>query len=123
MGCCQQFGRSLYRIVVVNSRKPQISELKNYPNPAGTYTIFSFEHNRPDEQLFVSIDIFDLSGKLIKRIEENIYSEGNTVNNIQWNLVNDFGDNVIDGVYLYRLILRTSDGKLAQESSKMIIIR
>jgi hypothetical protein len=109
--------------VVVNSRKPQINQLKNYPNPAGTYTIFSFEHNRPNEELFISIDIFDISGKLVKRIEENIYSEGNTVNNIQWNLVNDFGDNVIDGVFLYRLILKTSDGKLAQKSSKMIIIR
>ena len=68
----------------------------NYPNPFTTYTEFWFEHNRPNENLQVQIQIFTISGKLIKTINTNVFTAGfrpdpKQTPDLQWNGTDDYG--------------------------------
>ncbi len=43
-----------------------LEHVLNYPNPFTTRTVFWFEHNRPGEELYVDIQVFTVTGKLVK---------------------------------------------------------
>ncbi|HJS53777.1 MAG TPA: type IX secretion system sortase PorU, partial [Chitinophagaceae bacterium] len=62
---------------VTNDEELVIDHVLNYPNPFTTQTQFWFEHNKPGQDLFVQIHIFSLAGRLIKRIEKAINTDGN----------------------------------------------
>ena len=49
------------------------------------YTEFWFNHNKPNELLDVQVQIFTVSGKLIKTINQQVQTNGNLVRNIVWN--------------------------------------
>src|SRR6185436_9743298 len=54
-----------------------LSHVLNYPNPFTTKTQFWFEHNRPGQDLQVKVEIFTVSGKLIKTVKQTINDAGN----------------------------------------------
>ncbi len=54
--------------VVVNDADMVLDNVLNYPNPFVNYTEFWFNHNKPNEPLEVQIQIFTVSGKLVKTI-------------------------------------------------------
>ena len=80
-----------------------ISHVLNYPNPFTTKTQFWFEHNKPLQDLQVKIQIFTLSGKLIKQLNQTINTIGNRSNDLEWDGRDDYGDKIGRGVYLYKL--------------------
>jgi hypothetical protein len=59
-----------------------ISRILNYPNPFATKTYFWFEHNKPSQDLYVKIQIFTLTGKLVKQINRTINTTGNRSNEL-----------------------------------------
>ena len=110
--------------VVAESAKLAIEHVLNYPNPFTTYTEFHFEHNKPDDALRVQVQIFTVSGKLIKTIHTQLApTGGNRVNSITWNGLDDYGDKIGRGVYVYRLKVRASDNSSAEEYEKLVILR
>jgi hypothetical protein len=109
--------------IVANSDELKLSHVFNYPNPFTTYTEFWFEHNQPDVELEVDLKIFTISGKLVKSINTTIISEGSRSNDISWNGLDDYGGKIGRGVYIYRLKVRTSDGKFAEKIEKLVILR
>ena len=100
----------------------QIYVVFNYPNPFTTYTEFWFEHNRPGESLDVQIQIFTISGKLIKTLDANILTAGFRPEPIKWDGLDDFGDKIGRGVYIYRLKVRSVDGSLVDKYQKLVIL-
>ena len=54
----------------------KIDRVLNYPNPFTTNTSFWFEHNQPGTVLDVRIQIFTISGKIVKTIDQVIESTG-----------------------------------------------
>ncbi|MDZ7848568.1 MAG: T9SS type A sorting domain-containing protein [Owenweeksia sp.] len=96
----------------------------NYPNPFTTYTEFQFEHNRSNQPLEVQVQIFTVSGKLVKTINELIMSEGNRVTGIAWNGLDDYGDKIGKGVYVYKVKVRSRlDDSSAEQYEKLVILR
>ncbi|HAO15920.1 MAG TPA: hypothetical protein DDE71_10260, partial [Tenacibaculum sp.] len=94
--------------VVVNDLKLNISRVLNYPNPFVNYTEFWFNHNKPNEPLEVQIQIFTVSGKLIKTINGVSQTLGNLSNTINWDGLDDFGNRVGKGVYVYKLSVKST---------------
>ncbi|OYW17115.1 MAG: hypothetical protein B7Z54_08800, partial [Sphingobacteriales bacterium 12-47-4] len=88
---------------VVDDEALIINRVLNYPNPFTTHTNFWFEHNRPGEDLRVDIQIFTISGKIIKRISQTINTPGNRSSEVEWDGRDDFGARIGQGVYLYKL--------------------
>ncbi len=106
---------------VVESSKFNINRVYNYPNPFTTSTGFQFEHNRPGEQLKVMVQIFTVSGRLVKTIEQEMLASGSRISNILWDAKDDFGDKLGKGVYVYRLKVKAADGSVADKYQKLVL--
>ena len=105
--------------------KPQdfvLSNVLNYPNPFTTNTTFWFDHNRPGEELKVHIQIFTVTGKLVKTLRSTIISTGNRSSEVVWDGRDDYGSKIGRGVYIYRLKVQTSDGKTVQKLEKLYML-
>ena len=87
----------------------------NYPNPFSTNTKFFFEHNQPGEGLDVQIQIYTISGKLIKTITTYVQTQGFRAEPIDWDGRDDFGDKIGRGVYIYRIKVRSVSGSTADK--------
>jgi len=109
---------------VVNDEKFTLDHVLNYPNPFTVSTAFYFEHNRPNDNIDVLIQIFTISGKLVKTIEElNIQAGSLRVGPIMWNGKDDFGDNIGRGTYVYRVRVRTASGETTEKFEKLVILK
>ena len=108
---------------VTESNELAIKHIFNYPNPFTTNTDFYFDHNQANINLEVLIQIFTISGKLIKTIETNILTDGFRSTPINWNGKDDFNDQIGKGVYIYKLKVRTEDGQSATEFQKLVILK
>lgn len=106
---------------VVESSKFNIDKVYNYPNPFTTSTGFQFEHNRPGEQLKVMVQIFTVSGRLVKTIEQEMLASGSRVSNIMWDAKDDYGDKLGKGVYVYRIKVKAADGTIADKYQKLVL--
>lgn len=109
--------------IVAESAELALSHVLNYPNPFTTQTTFMFEHNRPFNQLDVRVQVFTISGKLIKTISGQIFSEGYRSDDLKWDGLDEFGDKIGKGVYIYKLRVKTSTGEYADKFEKLVILR
>jgi len=107
---------------VKNSSEISVNNLYNYPNPFINYTHFVFEHNQPDSELEVQIQIFSLSGQLIKTINTSVFINGYKSEPIKWSGLDNNGMKVKQGMYIYRLVVRNSKGINSAKRAKLIII-
>ncbi len=101
---------------VVEGLKPTIFNVSNYPNPVKNYTKFIVTHNRPEVILESTLNVYDLSGR-------QIYSKSyNGTENISWDLKNKNGNQVQQGVYIYKISIKTTNSKFVSKSNKIIVI-
>ncbi|HSG68640.1 MAG TPA: type IX secretion system sortase PorU, partial [Bacteroidales bacterium] len=114
---------SYTEFVVSSSAELALEHVLNYPNPFTTSTAFYFDHNQPGSMLEVQIQIFTVSGRLIKTIDEFVMTNGFRSDPIYWDGLDDFGDRIGRGVYIYKLRVRSQDGSFAQKLEKLVILR
>lgn len=111
------------QFVVVGNDDITLSNVLNYPNPFVSYTEFWFNHNRPFELLDVQVQIFTITGKLVKTINQSVLTEGFLSREIKWDGRDDFGDKIGKGVYVYKLTVKsTIDGKKSEKHEKLVIL-
>jgi len=115
---------SALNFIVVNDNDLVLSNVLNYPNPFVNYTEFWFNHNKPNEMLEVQVQIFTVSGKLIRTLNRSIQSEGLLSREITWDGLDDFGNKIGKGVYVYKLRVRSplSNAK-AEKFEKLVILQ
>ncbi len=109
--------------VVASSDKPILTHVLNYPNPFTTYTEFWFEHNQPCCDLDVRIDVFTVSGKLVKTIQKTVSTIGFRAEPIPWDGLDDYGDRLARGVYVYKVTIRNRELKSTEKFEKLVILR
>jgi hypothetical protein len=107
---------------VVKQKDIELENVLNYPNPFTTNTQFWFEHNQAGQILDVKVDVFTVSGKLVRSITEVVVAEGYHSRDITWNGLDDFGDKIGRGVYVYRLKVRSRNGSVAEKYEKLVIL-
>lgn len=118
------FSETTTDFIVAESEMFALERVLNYPNPFTTYTEFQFEHNRVNQPLEVQVQVFTVSGKLVKTINKLIIPEGNRVTGIAWNGLDDYGDKIGKGVYVYRVKVRSQvDNSSADKYEKLVILR
>ena len=120
-------GEDYTEFVVAQSAELALERVLNYPNPFTTNTSFQFEHNFPGQTLHVQVQIFTVSGNLIKTIEEDIFSDGYRISSVTWDGTDDYGDRIGRGVYVYKVSVASIEEQevKAAESKfeKLVILR
>jgi flagellar hook assembly protein FlgD len=106
---------------VLSTNSLVVRDVYNYPNPFSSNTTFTFQHNltRPVD---VKIKIYTIAGRLIQELEEkNINQKFVKLN---WDGRDREGDQLGNGTYLYKLIVKTTDGSYTESViGKMAVIK
>ncbi len=108
---------------VSESAELALKHVLNYPNPFTTNTAFYFEHNQTGQNLDIMVQIFTVSGKLVKTIESPQYATGFRSQPIFWDGRDDYGDKIGRGVYFYRVKVRAEDGTTAEVYEKLVVLK
>ncbi len=113
------------RIEFTVQRKQEMAldHVLNYPNPFTTQTKFFFEHNQTCTALQTQIQVFTVTGKLVKTINRTVQTNGFRAEGIPWDGRDDFGDQLARGVYVYRITVKNPDGGKAQEMQKLYLLK
>jgi hypothetical protein len=109
--------------VVQEKEEIKLAHVLNYPNPFTSSTEFFFEHNQVCNQLEAQIQIFTVSGRLVKTINQYVHTEGFRSEGIHWDGRDDFGDQLAKGVYVYRVKVKSPTGETAEQLEKLVILK
>jgi hypothetical protein len=107
---------------VISDKKLALAHVLNYPNPFTTHTDFYFEHNQSGGQFDIIVQIFTVSGKIVKTITSQQTLQGNRSYPVSWDGLDDFGDKLAKGVYVYRLKVRNQQGDIVEKIEKLVIL-
>ena len=107
---------------VVSSEKFALSHVLNYPNPFTTHTEFFFEHNRNGGDFDILVQVYTISGKLVKTIQTHQTLQGNRSLAIPWDGRDDYGDRIGKGTYMYKVRVRNDMGETAEVIEKLVIL-
>jgi hypothetical protein len=121
-------GEGYTEFVVADDANIALEHVLNYPNPFTTSTEFQFEHNLAGQMARVQVQIFSVSGKLVKTITEDVLAEGNRITGIEWDGTDDYGDRIGRGVYLYKVTLgnfseENINQSVSSEFEKLVILK
>ena len=106
---------------VATSDQLSIADLFNYPNPFADETQFTFRHNQQGA-LDVEIKVYTIAGRLIQTLRTT--STGDMMVRVPWDGRDRDGDRIANGVYLYKVTVRTLDGRFTSEAlGKLSIVR
>lgn len=111
------------KFLVSGSANLALDAVMNYPNPFYDETVFSFEHNGTDGQLQLSIDIFNMSGQLVKHLEDSFETYSSRINHMHWDGTDQHGSKIMKGMYIYRLQLTNEDGIQRSKTSKLVYLK
>jgi len=75
------------------------------------------EHDRPETVISALVDVFDLSGRRVWTFKQS------TLDEIHWELKDDFGRQLSPGAYMYRISITTSKGLVESRLNKFILIQ
>ncbi len=104
--------------VVSDEVRVNLEAVKNFPNPATTETTFSFEHNRPGEELEVIIQFFNTEGALEKELVYLVDNGLDRVEDLSWR----FAPSIRAGIYVYRIRVKsTLDGAEGSAIGRLIV--
>lgn len=111
----------IVEFIVAKDEELVLNHVLNYPNPFTTKTQFWFEHNKPGQDLQVRLQIFTLSGRVIKSMQQTINTTGNRSSELEWDGKDQYGDKVGRGVYFYKLSV-IAPGKLKKEKIEKLVL-
>jgi hypothetical protein len=114
--------QAVLHFTVLGGNSVSLQRVYTYPNPANDYTNFFFEHNQTNSEFDVAIEIYNLSGSLITRLNQKISPSGYTSGPMYWNLTNQNNNKILPGIYLYRIIVRSLNEISVSSSNKLVVI-
>ena len=115
--------KSSIKFTVASSTEMALNQLFNYPNPIADYTTFSFEHNQSDQNLEITIDIYNSNGKFVTQLKETLFANGYRNNEIKWDATDAYGNRITKGIYIYKVFVKSELGLEAYKTSKLVVIK
>ncbi|MBR5170828.1 MAG: type IX secretion system sortase PorU [Muribaculaceae bacterium] len=106
---------------VINGLAPQIADVYCAANPASVETSFYVKHNRPDAVVSVTIEVYDLMGRMVWSTTQAGRSDMYTSTPVTWDLTDSGGRRVPRGIYVYRATISTDGVKEATRAKKLAV--
>ena len=100
-----------------------LAQVRNYPNPFTDETWITLTHHGEDGPLEVTLDVFDMLGRMISSSRQTVEVVDNKVEPIRWNVNENTSGQLRSGVYCYRLTLTDAKGRCRSVNQKMLITR
>jgi hypothetical protein len=100
-------GQYNYRISFEVINQSTITEVINYPNPFSTSTRFVFTLTGSEIPTQMKIQIMTVTGKIVREIFQDEIGPvhiGRNITQFAWDGKDQYGDQLANGVYLYRVI-------------------
>ncbi|MBV8254273.1 MAG: type IX secretion system sortase PorU [Chitinophaga sp.] len=97
-----------------------VEGLTSYPNPFHNQTRFVFSHNLLGMQAELTLQIFNIEGRLMKTLRNTIIPGSNRFDGMPWDGTGESGVRLSPGMYLYRLTI-SSNGKKKVKGGKVIL--
>jgi hypothetical protein len=116
-------GESYTEFIVATDSKMALDHVLNYPNPFTTKTSFYFEHNQIGDNLEVKIQIFTVSGKVVKTLNHYAFGDKTRIGPIDWDGKDDYGDNIGKGVYVYKVSVKNDSGDQIDKFEKLVLLK
>jgi hypothetical protein len=104
---------------VVNSSEFSLARVYAYPNPTTDVLNISFEHNQAQEQLHVTLFVYDMMGNNVAQLQQEITAQAKNV--IQWNCRTVYGNRLQNGIYHCVLRIRSPRGTEQVPVPKIIV--
>ncbi len=119
---------SFSEFVVVNEAQSGLRHVLNYPNPFNESTCFQFEHQFPNVEIDIRVDILTVSGRLVKTLEQTVKASSTLSRDVKWDGRDEYGDPLANGIYIYRVTIKAEGGsgqilKNRSELEKLVILR
>ncbi len=113
-------GDNRYSITFEVINKSTITEVINYPNPFSTSTRFVFTLTGSKIPDYFKIQIMTVTGKIIREITQDEIGPirvGRNITDYAWDGRDEFGDQLANGVYLYRVITRIEGSSIEKRET------
>ncbi|MDR0507409.1 MAG: type IX secretion system sortase PorU [Dysgonamonadaceae bacterium] len=108
---------------VVKGLKPKLYDITATNIPARDFTNFRLTHDRPESIIDVEILVYDLTGREVWSHKEAGSSSWQKQYEVEWNLTNNAGRRIEEGVYIYKAVICSSEGKEATKAKKIIVLK
>jgi len=109
------------RFVVSEESFISLFNTMTYPNPSFGETTFSFEHDREEEDLEVSLIVYNAHADIVYSGFFE-YENSRRLVELEWLNTTNSGQTLNQGVYFYRVIIRSrSDGAVKEIANKLVI--
>ncbi|MEN9684690.1 MAG: type secretion system sortase PorU [Bacteroidota bacterium] len=105
---------------VVKQEKLALAKVQNFPNPFQRTTVFAFEHNQPDKELDITINIYQAGGVLVKQLKKLVKKPGTRNIEIIWDGDNQSGAKLPKGIYIYKVMV--ASGAQKAENTRQLIL-
>jgi hypothetical protein len=106
---------------VTSTDQLKISDVMNYPNPFSSGTTFTFRQNQGG-MITVGLKIYSVAGRLIQSLQGSYPAE--PFIRVPWDGRDRDGDILANGVYLYKLVVKTADGRFSSEAlGKLAVLK
>lgn len=108
-GAGNKAGTVPYEVSFEVINESQITNFYPYPNPFSSSVRFVFTLTGAEVPDEIKIQIMTITGKVVKEIfqdELGPITIGNNITDYAWNGKDEFGDQLANGVYIYRVLVR-----------------
>jgi hypothetical protein len=115
-----QSGAVDYKINFEVINRSTITEVMNYPNPFSTSTRFVFTLTGGEVPTTFKIQIMTITGKVVREIFQDELGPlhvGRNITEFAWDGKDEFGDQLANGVYLYRVITKMGTEDIEKRNS------
>ncbi len=106
---------------VVNNAGMVMENAFNAPNPVTDETYFVFDHNQMGNNMDVDIYIYDIMGRWVTTLSQQVIGTSTRIAPIRWNGRGSRGENLRNGVYIYRIVATNDQGETATLVSKLVL--
>ena len=108
--------------VVADENELVIADFITYPNPFSTSTDIYFQHNKANQELDYVLDIYSITGTLVKKYKEIYNDNGYRIGPIKWDGEDEYGGKLSAGMYIAKLGVSSSDGDFTSKSIRIILL-
>lgn len=108
-----QSGGLDYKLTFKVNNQSALSNLINYPNPFSSSTRFLYTLTGRQTPTDYRLQIMTVSGRIVREVEEQELGPlklGRHLTDFAWDGTDQYGDQLANGVYLYRFMINTRDG-------------